>query len=371
MNNDKYYVVHLLDDYSGSPKVLVSLLETLEKHNYCFDIYVGKGSEGFISNRFKQCKYFFYKRSEYKLLTLLSYLVSQIHLFFKLINLFYKERSVKNKIVIVNTILPFGAALAAKASDVKVIYYIHETSIKPFILKKILLKIVEITCDKTIFVSEFILKDLHLNIRNQAVIYNPLPIEYSLIHLEQEDFHKKWLDRKILMACSLKDYKGIPEFIELACALRDHAFILVVNDTLENSNIYFSRFNLPENLHIELRPRNLVELYIKSFLVVNLSDKDRWIETFGLTLLEGMSSYTPVICPIVGGPIEVVRNNKDGFHIDAKSQNILIEKIKILSSDYNTWYQFSNSAKERSGCFSLTDYEKSIQSNLYLTSDCL
>ena len=358
--DDKYYIVHLLDDYSGSPKVLSSLIENLRLSNKNIDVLIGGKSKGFISDITEDCTRYFYSRSENKYITLISYLLSQIHLFLLLSLKFYRDREVTNKKIIVNTVLPFGAAMVAKLMRVKVYYYLHETSINPPILKTFLLKVVEFTSYKTLFVSKFVRNELRLKVVEKKVIYNPLPNEYDVIRLNEEQLVNKWQNKNVLMACSMKDYKGIPEFVDLANSLQNFNFTLIINDNNNNIKKYFSKFILPKNLLIVSRPKSLLKYYKSSFVVLNLSDKKTCIETFGLTLIEAMSAYTPVICPKVGGPTEIVRDYKDGYHIDSKCTIELIDKIYNLSNDYNLWNKFSQSAKDRSKKFSMNQYSMDL-----------
>jgi glycosyltransferase involved in cell wall biosynthesis len=358
--DDKYYLVHLLDDFSGSPKVLSSLIAYLIGENKTIDVLIGGKSEGFISDGTDDCTRYFYCRSENKYITLIYYLLSQLHLFFILCYKFYRDREITNKKIIVNTLLPFSAAIAAKLMRVKVYYYLHETSINPPILKTFLLKVVVLTSYKALFVSEFVFNDLCLKIDNKIVIYNPLPNDYEVIRLNEEQLINKWQNKNVLMACSLKDYKGIPEFVDLANLLQNFNFTLIINDNNKNIEKYFSKFIIPKNLLIFSRPTSLLDYYKSAFVVLNLSDQNSCIETFGLTLIEAMSSYTPVICPVVGGPVEVVHDYKNGYHIDSKNTDELVSKISLLSNDYNLWNTFAQSAKERSKYFSMNEYCKQL-----------
>ena len=49
---------------------------------------------------------------------------------------------------------------------------------------------------------------------------------------------------------------------------------------------------------------------------MNLSDPELCIETFGLTIIEGMAYGLPAIVPNVGGPTEIVLNGYNGYTID-------------------------------------------------------
>ena len=85
-------------------------------------------------------------------------------------------------------------------------------------------------------------------------------------------------------------------------------------------------------------------------LVLNLSNPSLWVETFGLTLLEAMAYQLPVICPPVGGPIELVKNDENGFCIDSRNMDELIEKIIYILESGN-YERLSKNAKAQSLLF--------------------
>lgn len=162
----KIIFIHLLNDFSGSPKVLSQIVKSYKNKNHDVELFTSK-DEGFLSNIVDKHHNFFYKRFENKFLTLFSYTLSQFHLFFKIL-------FSKSNIVYINTLLPFGAALGAKISKKEVIYHIHETSIKPNILKKFLRYIVSITASKIIFVSNDLEQKEKFENKKSFVIHNAL-----------------------------------------------------------------------------------------------------------------------------------------------------------------------------------------------------
>ena len=52
--------------------------------------------------------------------------------------------------------MPFGGALAGRLIGKKVIYHVHETSLKPQILKKFLRSVISLTAHEVIFVSKYL-----------------------------------------------------------------------------------------------------------------------------------------------------------------------------------------------------------------------
>lgn len=363
----KFFLCHLYDDYSGSPKVLSQCLNVLDESGIDNMVFVGSGSCGFISDQTCNIKRFFYRRSKYKMITLFLYLASQLSLFLKLSYALIKEE--QEKIVIVNTMLPFGASLAGKLFADSVILYSHEVSISPEILKKIILYIHSKTISKSFFVSQYTknMLDSYLGYKPGSIIYNALPEDYLKAYLfEENELCKKWNAKKIVLLSSLKNYKGIPEFISLSSSLEKSgcSFLLVINDEPENGDSFFSEFILPSNLYILYRPKNIIDIYREAFLVVNLSHKNEWVETFGLTLIEGMSQYNPVIAPVVGGPVEIVFDGLNGYLIDSSNEVDLIRCTHRLSQEYEHWKALAINARHRAEQFNYIEYKNRIISEL-------
>ena len=149
----KLVCIHLLNDYSGSPYVLSQVIDTLLSNKYPpeIDLHVGSGSDGFLSPFKSNTDTYFYRRSNSKILTLVTFFVSQFILFFKLLK--YRKKNVR---FYINTILPFGGALAGWVMRKEVIYHVHETSVTPRFFKIFLRSIVNVTASKVIFVSQYL-----------------------------------------------------------------------------------------------------------------------------------------------------------------------------------------------------------------------
>ncbi len=323
----KIYAFHLQNDYSGSPKVLRQLAEGWIKKGLQVTIVTNLSKQGFLSE-IKNCNYilFKYNFSSNKLLRLLSLLLSQFILFIKL---FPKIK--KNDIVYINTVLPFGAGIAGKLKKARVLYHIHETSISPLLLKKILFGFVKYFADEVIYVSQYLQTKEFIPHKTMYTLYNCLEDRY-IKDAETSNCTKEKLSN-VLMVCSLKKYKGVFEFLKVACKLPNYNFRLIVNTDTNNINNFFKGVNIPENVKIFPLQVNLHPFYKWADLVINLSIKEEWIETFGLTILEGMAFHLPAIVPIEGGITELVEEGKNGFLIDSKDTVLVANKIKLLFTD--------------------------------------
>ena len=356
----KLICVHLLDDFSGSPKVLSQLINTVGVSNFKVELYVGNSSKGFLCNTSTAETFTYsYKRSRNKFFTLISFFSSQIHLFFKILR--YRSEDVT---IYVNTLLPFGAAIIGKLMGKSVIYHIHETSLRPKVFKQFLRWIVSKTASNIIFVSHSLKDKEHFKHIKQQVVYNALTKSFSE---NAKSHHYAPIDKNgdlnVYMIASLRVYKGINEFLEIAHKCLKNKplkFKLILNAGQNEIDSYFVNKQLPENLIIMTAQQNLHPHYINMGLLLNLSLVDQWVETFGLTIIEAMAYGVPVIAPPVGGPAEIVTNNKEGYLISSKNIYEIAEKIIFLSKNHDVMIRLSKNALKRSKYFSEKKFQEGI-----------
>jgi L-malate glycosyltransferase len=348
--------VHLLNDFSGSPKVLSQVISAA-KDEYDVELYTGKSEAGFLTNCTGEHHQYYYKWFSNKLLTLGGFVISQIILFIKIIS---RKRSFD--IIYINTMLPFGAALAGKLMGKQVIYHIHETSIKPKIFKGFLKFIIQKTADKIIYVSASLKKSESFVEIKDSIVYNSLDKDFA----QKASFNKiQKKDSKsfnVLMLCSFKAYKGVEEFVEIAkkCMGTEVNFTLVLNTDSNEIKQYFSGIDLPSNLNIESRQSNVHQFYLNADILLNLSRPDEWIETFGLTIIEAMAYGLPVIVPPVGGPSEIVREGAEGFLISSYEIHEIADKITEIAQDRALYEKLSKNAIKRAEHFNEETFRKEI-----------
>jgi len=338
---NKILCFHLLNDYSGSPKVLSQVIKGFVKSGHEVDLFCAKNDEeGFLSN-LDQVNYrpFYYKWSSVKLLTLFRLFYSQLILFLRLFR--YWNTDV---VFYVNTVLPFGALLAGKVMGKPVICHLHETSIKPQILKWYLFKIVELTATDVIYVSEFLKDQEPIKTTTSHVVYNSLSMEFMM---KAKEYSKKQKRDTVLMVCSLKAYKGVFDFVKLAREMPGIKFELVVNAPFDALGDFFNGHDIPTNLKIFPVQTNVHLFYSRAFMVLNLSHPDKWVETFGLTALEAMCYGVPVIVPPVGGIAEVVQDGVNGYRIDVRNMTTIKSTIKRMWKTPQAYQRFSVNAKKR------------------------
>lgn len=347
----KPILIHLYNDRSGSPKILSQVAETLELNGIEYEIITSSHKYGFLNERKGKKTTVFYKRSENKIVTLAYYLACQLHLF--LICLKYYNKDVQ---FYINTMMPAGAAIAAGIIRKDVIFHIHETSVEPKILKKTLRLIIKIFSKKIIFVSNYLSRKEKFNNKTQIVVRNAITSKGKT----QKKINSRFI---VIMACSLKTYKGIFELIEIARITSSHKkieFQLIINADNDEIKNYIGEISIPVNLKIFPRQQDLHLFYSNSDLILNLSRPDQWIETFGLTIVEAMSYGIPAIAPPVGGPAEIVEDKKNGYLISCYDTDLISQKIIEIADNQELQMYLRKNSLEKFKEFDIDTFRTTI-----------
>ncbi|OOV25449.1 hypothetical protein BXU11_15225 [Flavobacterium sp. LM5] len=338
----KIIAVHLSNDCSESSKILRQLVKGWTKNHISTELYVGSGEKGFLSNK-TTTHHYWYSSVKNPIFRLLFILASQCILFFKL--LFNLKKS---DILYINTVVPFGAALAGKIRGCKIMYHIHDTRLTPKIFKLFLFGVVKWAANEVVYVSNFLAEQEPLKIKSN-VIYNVLEKDFlnqcKGIKTSQKE------SKIILMICSLKANKGVSEFLHLAHLNRNYTFKLVLDANQKEIDNYFKLEFLPENLVIYPTQTDTHPFYKEASIVLNLSDTRSSVETFGITILEAMAYGLPTIVPPVGGIVELVKEGENGFLIDSKNIPLLTKRLNELLQNQALYQKMSATAKEYSRFF--------------------
>jgi glycosyltransferase involved in cell wall biosynthesis len=306
---------------------------------------------------------YWYRRSRFRIVTLFTYLSSQI-LLYRALNIAKPDR---DSIIYVNTLLPFGAAIWAKRHKRRVIVHIHEVSISPNILQRFLVRIVEVTADLVVYVSDDNRERLPVRGVDSTIISNPISDRIAT-----EGFSTPYIPRRsgqfiALMLASPRDFKGIPELINLAARFsnrQDVKFVLVLNADQAEQKQYLSGKRLPRNLEIHSRTSTPEEFYRVADVLLNLSRVDQWVETFGLTIVEGMAFGLPVVVPPIGGPKEIVTDGLEGFTIDSRELDALEGKVRMLADDPRLTLVMSEAARHRANDFTYEKFARSLRDRI-------
>ena len=358
MKKPRLIAVHLLNDLSGSPLVLRQSLEVLAEAGYAIDLLTATpGAPGFLSDLPGVTTHALpYRRSDHAWRTLLNFALGQWLIFWKVLNL-----ASADSIVYVNTLLPAGAALAAHCRGARVVYHLHEVSLRPALLRRLLCAVASRTAHQVLYVSEHVRTALALPVANQSVVYNSLAPSFMaeamrtpLPSLSPKPF-------VVLMACSLRDYKGIPEFQALARSMPELQFELVLNAAPCAVVRYQAQHPVPANLTLFTAAHDMHPHYRRAAVVVNLSRPDEWVETFGMTILEALSYDRPVIVPPVGGVAEVNVNNHTGFAIDGRDLAGLQHALRLLAHNSGCYVRMAAAARQRAAAFAPSRFAEQVR----------
>ncbi len=352
---------HLLNDFSGSPKVLHDVLEGLLEEGCEIDLVTSKGGvlDTLQSPRLRRRSYS-YAFSASPVLTMLRYVAAQFVTFCMAFRYLFR----RDVVFYINTILPVGAAIAGRIMGKRIVYHYHENAFVKGRFYVTLAKVMERLADRIICVSAYQASFLKRK-RDVAVVPNAVSPEF--ISTLKPDPVAAFERKTVLMLSSLKGYKGTREFLELAAALPEFKFILVINDTSDAIRQWMDKEGIAvtENVTVHPRTSDVASFYNSSSLVVNLSDPRLFIETFGLTALEAMSCALPVIVPEIGGIAEMVNDGVNGYRIDCKDKDRLVRTIKLILTDKDVYMRLSREALAVSRGFSRDAMLQNISYQLF------
>ncbi len=354
---------HHFNDYSGSPKVLKMVLEGLLEKGYQVDLVTSsggvldelKGMEGFRKHSYR------YHFSMNPIVTMCRYAAVQVYAFWVALRWMFD----KDVVFYINTLLPVGPALAGRLMGKRVVYHYHENAFIKSAFYKALAWMMQRLAHEIVCVSGYQASSL-ADQSKVTIIPNALPKDF--VERMTPDAEKAFNLKTILMIASLKAYKGTREFVELAVRMPEYRFILVLNETQENINSFLNSIHgkatKGANLKIYPRQSDTTPFYMKASIVLNLSDKEKVIETFGMTVLEAMSAGLPVIVPTVGGVAELVENGMNGYKIDAKDLELIEKRIHEMLSDKQNYIGMANNALKKARLFCAKNMISAIETLL-------
>ena len=340
---------HLFNDYSGSPQVLRTVVEGLLEKGYNIDLVTSRGGvldelAGKVGLRMRQYNYRFARN---KFIRCMRYAWVQLQVFFIALSYIFK----KDTIIYINTILPVGAAIGGRLACKKVVYHYHENAKAKSTAYRILAKIMQLIASEIICVSQYQRSFLR---RRKGVHIVPNALQESFTARLTPDGERALENRRVLMLGSLKEYKGTREFIALAGRQPQYMFELVINDSQENIDRYLREKKITPtgNLAIYPRQEDVTPFYNRASLVLNLSNRKQFVETFGLTALEAMTAGLPTIVPTVGGIAEMIANGENGYRIDVQDIEKIEQCIENTLADKQLYMRLANCALQRSKSYS-------------------
>lgn len=348
--------VHLYDDFSGSPRVLRETITALSNNDNNV-LFVSNAREGVLKKVEVDKKYFFYRRSNFRWLSLFFYLLSQCSLFFQMS---CSKRARSSPCVFVNTILPFGALIFAKVFGKRAVVHVHESPYTSVLYRFVFSLFVSRMAHQLIFVSNWQKNAWNADQLKGVVLSNPLPTEFSVLRRRKKDRTKF----KVLMPCYNRNYKGVDTFIKLATELRREKidWILLLNEkkaivdrVRDEVSLVCEKISVVEGLS------DPSHFYLSSSLVLNLSKPQEFVETFGMTVIEAFSSGCPVIAPFVGGPVELIEDGITGYLVDTNSIDRVKERVLELLNNDTVYEKMSLSAWRASRLYTADKFCENVR----------
>lgn len=351
---------HLYNDFSGSPIILGTVLKGLLRKNYYITLRTSRGGvlDSLQDDNLK-ISHYYYHFSPHPLVTMARYAWVQLHTFF------YAFRFIgqKNCVFYINTLLPIGPALAGKLMGKCVIYHYHENAwIKGRVYKALSWMMRWIASD-IVCVSEYQRRTL---LDNRKVTIVPNAVSDKFMASAHTDAEVAYARQTVLMACSCKRYKGVEAFFRIAERMPQFQFLLVLNESPAKVSEFLNELKQPSlpNVLVEPSTDDMASVYERASLLLNLSDKTKVIETFGMTVVEAMCFGLPCIVPVVGGISELVKECETGYHVDSHDTELLVQKIGTLLTDYELYSQMAAKATVASQMFSEKKMVDAIESLL-------
>ena len=351
---------HLLNDRSGSPTVLRATLDALNAREAGL-LFVGSQGRGVLEEAGVPTRRYWYRRSRYRLITLFTYFASQLYLYRALSH----ERDIPHEATLfVNTLLPFGAMLWGWRTGRRVIVHVHEVSITPGPLRRLLIGCAARYADQLLYVSKDHLARLPIAGPPTEIVSNPVSPALRRAAEKVPYLPRRTGAFEVLMLASLRGFKGVEEFMALARALNDREdirFVLVLNAEVYEVAAFKKRHQSATNVSLYPTTEDAGAFYSRADLVLNLTRTDQWIETFGLTLVEAMTFGVPVIAPPVGGPSEIVTHGQEGYCIDSRDGAALQAAVLELADHPDLAKTMSEAARLRAGEFTFEAYARRLR----------
>lgn len=335
----KVLFFHPSNDFTGSTRVLYNIIN----QEYCSEnvtIITNKG-EGFLSklNNAKIVNTWqpYWKGKPIKFVSYVIWFSYSIVLSF-----IYGFRF---PIFYINTTQPVYAAIVGSLMRKKIIYHVHEVFPKFSMTGKFIRFVFHKTIAHRIFVSYYTKSQFKENKRcTWEVKYNKLSSEF-LTGIDFNPIENRKRDTLLMLSC-LDKKKGLFTLLDVAKKMPEYTFILVISSERNKIGQFFARENpLPENLKIYPAQSNIHPFLHKTDVVLNLSNPAMVVETFGMTILEGMAYGIPSIVPNIGGPTELIKDGYNGYCIDVTDTNIVVKTIK-KTMERNNYNDLANHSLE-------------------------
>lgn len=332
---------HPANDFSGSTTALANLIE----HDYpTGSVTVVTDGEGMLSH-LPNVKIMQVPRLRGRRIFGLTY-------FSKLLGMFWTALTVGKSYdtFYLNTIMVYPVAIASWFRDVHVKWHIHERftygdNKQSLAEHRFMEWVFDHTKAERIFVSKYLM-DQYREREDcpSRILYNYLSRNFCAgIRVKPVAERSR---RRLILVTSLTKAKGLMTCVRLAARMADYEFCMVISSDKTAIDKFFGEVAIPVNLKIYAKQRDVRPFLESSDILLNLSIPFFWVETFGMTIIEGMAYGLPSVVPNVGGPCEIVHDGYNGYTADVTNVDVLEGLIRKLSEKDNYERMAANALAE-------------------------
>jgi glycosyltransferase involved in cell wall biosynthesis len=352
--------IHMLNDFSGSPRIINEKIGCYRQLGAdCF--VITNGDRGFIRVESYPHRLVPYEKHPNMLIWALRLIVWHLRTFFLVLRL-----AGRCDVVHGSTLLTSPHLLAARLKGARTVSHIMETKVSPAIHKRLLSAFVRRFSDRLVYLSAYVETALGSQ-------FSGLPhrITYPCIDQAILDSAGRHPDVPsaprpftVGLICSLIWHKGYAEFVRLAALCPEFLFVLVINGRPETFHAQFPAEQLPANLVLHFNLKNVSTALAEMDVLLSLTKREGWIETFGLTLIEAMAFGKPVIAPAIGAPTEFVEDGRNGYLVNEADLDHIAVLLRRMQGDAAAYRRMSEAARETSLRFTPTQFLESVRGEM-------
>lgn len=339
--------IHLLNDFSGSPRTINEKIGCYSQLG-CDCFVITGGSGGFIRTDNLKHKIIPYEKHSNRAIWALRLLIWHLRTFFWVLRL-----ARRSDVVHCNTLLTAPHLLAARLKGAKTVCHIHETMVSQPLHKRILTAFVRLWAGKLVYVSTYVETALGAQFRKLPYCITYPCIDQRLLDCAkaQVSVSKEARPFTVGLICSLIWHKGYTEFIRLAAMCPEFRFVLVINGRSDAFYDKIPNTEVPGNVVVHFSVREVAKVLMDMDVMLSLTKREGWVETFGLTLIEAMAFGIPVIAPDIGAPKEFIENDRNGYLVNEADLPHIAELLRSMHNDPAQYARMSADAKETSTHF--------------------